>query len=81
MTNRNDLYTRAQAAITEIESAILELLTANPSGLTNSEIGRRLGIYFGHDGHEGHISRSILAVMQTKGIVRQQSKRGPWEII
>jgi len=79
-SSRTDLYNRVQRAITEIESAIFELLRMYPGGLTNAEIGRYLGIYFGHDGHEGHVSRSILALMEKKGVVQQPIRRGPWQL-
>ena len=47
-------YNRAQRGIADIKASIYELLSsAGESGLSNAEIGRALGIYSGHEGHEG----------------------------
>lgn len=47
----------------KLREAIYLLLTEAPaSGLKNAQIGRSLGIYSGHAGHEGHISRTVLAL-------------------
>jgi hypothetical protein len=42
----------------DLKGAVYELLESSDSPLSNAEIGRRLGIYQGHVGHEGHISRT-----------------------
>lgn len=56
------------------------LESAPPEGLRNSEIGRSLGIYTGHKGHQGHISRTILAMMEQEGVVKQQPESRHWKL-
>ena len=79
-TVNNRLYYRVQGAINELKSAISDLLSDHPEGLTNAEIGRSLGISFGHARHEGHISGSLLSVMEIEGTVVQDGRRGPWMV-
>jgi len=73
-------YERAQQAVRELKVAVLELLRSHGGreGLTNAEIGRALGIYMGHVGHEGHISRTILALLQEDGAIAQDSGSKRW---
>lgn len=74
-------YEKAQLAIAQLKGAIYELLEAGPdSGLRNSEIGRALGIYGGHQGHEGHVPRTILAIMEREGLVSQDSGTKCWRL-
>jgi len=74
-------YAMAQRAIAELKSSIHELLLRpTPSGLTNAEIGRSLGIYTGHVGHEGHISRTLLAIMEAEGVVEQDGESKRWSL-
>jgi hypothetical protein len=74
-------YAMAQRAIAELKSSVHELLRqATPSGLTNAEIGRSLGIYTGHVGHEGHISRTLLAIMVAEGVVEQEPESKRWSL-
>ena len=74
-------YRRAQCAIAELKSAAVDVLaTAGPEGLRNSQIGRLLGIYQGHVRHQGHISRTILEMLQADGIAEQRGQGGPWQI-
>jgi DNA-binding IclR family transcriptional regulator len=76
-----DPYRIAQNAIADLKAAIRQTIGTGPdSGMTNAEIGRTLGIYGGHVGHEGHISRSLLAVMEAEGIVMQDSSSKRWRI-
>ena len=53
-----ELYTRAQRALAELKGAVFELIANSPKGISNAEIGRQLGIYGGHSGQAGHISRT-----------------------
>jgi len=48
--------------------------------LTNAEIGRSLGIYAGHVDHEGHIPRTLLALMEKEGVVQQDPASKRWKI-
>ena len=74
-------YEMAQEAMAKLRIAIhLTLESAPPEGLTNAEIGRSLGIYMGHKGHQGHISRTILAMMEQEGVVKQQSESRQWKL-
>lgn len=74
-------YHRAQVAMAEMKAAVHDLLlAAPPQGLTNAEIGRSLGIYGGHVGHEGHISRTILALLESEGVAHQSAADKHWTI-
>ena len=76
-----ELYTRAQRALAELKGTVRELLSENPKGLRNSEVGRSLGIYQGHSGaQEGHISRTLLEALQHEGVVVQNSKTKLWRL-
>jgi hypothetical protein len=74
-------YRSAQRALAELKAAVIRLLVAGPrEGLKNSQIGRALGIYGGHRGHEGHISRTILARLEDEGLVRQDGQSLRWSL-
>jgi len=64
----------------ELKGAVYELIVENPDGLTNAEIGRRLGIYQGHVGHEGHMSRTILAMLEAEEVVIQNKESKVWSL-
>ena len=69
-------YYKAQLGMTQIKEAIYSLLKENlPKGLRNVDIGKSLGIYGGHKGHEGHISRTILEIMQSEGVIEQREDK------
>jgi hypothetical protein len=74
------LYTRAQRAMAELKGAIYELVANSPEGLTNAEIGRKLGIYQGHVGHEGHVSRTLLALLEAEQALVQEEKTKRWSV-
>lgn len=72
-------YKIAQAAMSELQSAVyISLEVAGRDGLTNAELGRSLGIYGGHIGHEGHISRTVLALLESEGVADQASDTKKW---
>lgn len=76
-------YQKAQRAIADLKSAIHGLLSTNPQGLKNAEIGKRLGIYMGHSGegrHLGHIPRTLLEVMATEGTVEHIADSKLWSL-
>ena len=73
-------YRRAQIALAELKSAVLEILIEEHSGLTNAEIGRALGIYGGHVGHEGHISRTLLELLRDDGTAEQDPETKRWRL-
>ncbi|WP_157693596.1 hypothetical protein [Opitutus sp. GAS368] len=72
------LYTRAQRAMAELKGAVYELVASSPEGLTNAEIGRKLGIYQGHVGHEGHVSRTLLGLLAAEQVLVQDEKSKRW---
>lgn len=72
-------YQLAQHALADLKSAVLILLdSAGEDGLRNVDIGRALGIYAGHVGHEGHIPRTLLEMMAKEGVVRQDKEKQLW---
>jgi hypothetical protein len=78
--NSTELYLRAQRAIAELKGAVYQLLSASKDGLSNAEIGRRLGIYQGHIGHEGHVSRTILGLLEAEQVVVQNKETKLWSL-
>jgi hypothetical protein len=69
-------YAIAQRALADLKSAVYVVLRDGPAeGLRNADIGRLLGIYGGHIGHEGHIPRTVLALMEEEGVVQQDSEK------
>lgn len=73
-------YLLAQDAMARLRSAVYMTLHSSPGGLTNAVLGRSLGIYSGHVGHEGHISRTILALMEAEGVVMQDPVKKVWHL-
>jgi hypothetical protein len=76
----SDPYIVAQDAMAKLKSAVWLRLRDSPEGLTNAAIGRSLGIYSGHIGHEGHISRTILGLMEVEGVVEQDAVTKAWKL-
>ena len=80
-TGTFELYRRAQLALVELKDAVRELLAgASAEGLTNAEIGRTLGIYAGHEGHQGHISKTILAMLESEGVIGRDAASKRWSL-
>jgi len=48
--------------------------------MRNADIGRALGIHAGHVEHEGHIPRTLLALMEKEGVVQQDPQTKLWTI-
>ncbi len=80
MSPTDNPYFMAQTAIAQLKAAIHILLKRKQDGLRNSEIGRELGIYMGHVEHEGHIPRTLLAIMEAEGVVEQDKKTKLWRL-
>lgn len=75
-------YQKAQTAIAYLKAAVYEILVMAPeAGLRNVDIGRALGIYTGHVEHEGHISRTILALMEADGTINQDKESKSWTLL
>ncbi|MEM5495746.1 hypothetical protein [Hoeflea sp. AS16] len=79
MINGNE-YRKSQIAMAELKAAVLSLLEKTPGGMSNASIGRSLGIYTGHKRHEGHISRTLLAMLETEGVVDQNPEDQKWSV-
>lgn len=78
-----EAYLLAQRAIADLKAAVLMALEFGQEesmGRSNAEIGRCLGIYLGHKGHEGHISRTMLALLEAEGLVEQDMESKRWKI-
>jgi len=74
-------YHIAQSAIADLKSSIyLILYNQQGEGLLNVEIGKALGIYQGHIRHEGHIPRTLLAIMEEEGVVEQNKETKKWKL-
>ncbi|WP_166300899.1 hypothetical protein [Bradyrhizobium sp. 2S1] len=74
-------YFLAQTAIAQLKSAIHQVLSRAPEqGVKNVDIGRILGIYMGHVEHEGHIPRTLLAIMEAEGVVEQDKETKTWRL-
>lgn len=82
MDRVDEAYRIAQKAVADMKAAIVMLLRERDTaqGLRNVDIGRRLGIYAGHEGHEGHISRTLLAQLESDGIVTQDADTKRWRL-
>lgn len=78
---REENRTRAKKAVEELKSCVLRELQLSPAGLRNVDIGRQLGIYGGHKGHEGHVSRTLLASLEQEGKVHQDKESKIWTAI
>lgn len=81
MERLSHAYSLAQRSISDLKTAIHLVLCEYKEGLSNAELGRLLGIYHGHSGkHEGHISRALLELMLSEGIVEQNEKTKKWSL-
>lgn len=81
MKELSQAYNLAQRGIADLKTAIHSILLEHENGLSNAEIGRLLGIYHGHSGqHEGHVSRVLLELMRTEGIIEQDKKTKKWSL-
>lgn len=81
MSQLGEAYRDAQVAMATLKSLVRQVLELGPpEGLKNSEIGRSLGIYSGHVEHEGHISRTLLAMLEQEGVVQQDSQTKVWSL-
>jgi len=75
-------YHLAQRAIADLKAAVRQILQNGPAeGMANVEIGKSLGIYTGHEGHEGHIPRTLLAMLEAEGVVEQDDKSKRWSLV
>ena len=81
MEKSHEPYLLAQTAMAQLKAAVHQVLSHGPEvGLKNSDIGRLLGIYMGHVEHEGHIPRTLLAIMEAEGVVEQDKDTKAWRL-
>jgi len=81
MEKNDQPYLLAQTAMAQLKAAVHQVLSHGPAeGLKNSDIGRLLGIYMGHVEHQGHIPRTLLAIMESEGVVEQDKDTKSWRI-
>jgi hypothetical protein len=81
MGTPDQAYLLAQNAMAQLKAAVHQVLSSAPAvGLKNSDIGRMLGIYMGHVEHEGHIPRTLLAIMEAEGVVEQDKDTKSWRL-
>lgn len=80
MITLDQAYHRAQSAMADLKAAVRFTLSNAPNGLTNAQVGRTLGIYGGHVGHEGHISRTLLALLESEGVAEQDANTKCWRL-
>ena len=74
-------YALAQSAMASLKASVRTVLLHGPAeGMKNAELGRTLGIHSGHVDHEGHISRTILAMMEREGVVEQDETTKKWRL-
>lgn len=79
--NMSDAYRLAQRAMADLKGAVyLAVRYSGSQGIRNADIGRALGIYTGHEKHEGHIPRTLLALMEAEGVVFQDPSSKRWRI-
>ncbi len=77
----HDAYAKAQLAMANMKAAIYTLLQyGHQTGMRNADIGRALGIHAGHVEHEGHIPRTLLALMEKEGVVKQDPQTKLWSL-
>jgi len=81
LQNTDQPYLLAQTAMAQLKSAVHMLLgEAGQTGLRNADIGRLLGIHMGHVEHEGHIPRTLLAIMEAEGVAEQDGTTKVWRL-
>lgn len=77
----SEAYRRAQHAMADLKSAVYEMVAlSGRDGLRNADVGRSLGIYSGHERHQGHIPRTLLAIMEDEGVVEQDPNSKRWRL-
>ncbi|WP_298843203.1 hypothetical protein [uncultured Roseobacter sp.] len=84
MNSRSEVYGTAQRAISDLKAAVHFVLTdaenKGQDGLRNVDVGKALGIYMGHVEHVGHISRTLLAMMEAEGVAEQDENGKMWRL-
>ncbi|WP_338462918.1 GIY-YIG nuclease family protein [Synechococcus elongatus IITB7] len=69
-------YERAQMGLELIKSAVMELAKANPSGITNSDAAKYLGLQSDYGGgSKDYLSYSILGILMKDGRIFRSAGR------
>jgi len=71
----------AQRAIADLKIAIFQTLASgSEDGMKNVEIGKALGLYSGlkDESQQGYITRTVLALLEADGAVKQDSNTKRW---
>lgn len=77
----SDAYALAQDAMAKLRTAVHLRLAHGPAGgMSNADLSRSLGIHSGYVRHEGHISRTVLGLMETEGVVEQDTTTKSWRL-
>jgi hypothetical protein len=81
MTTNNEAFASAQVALAHLKASVRSVLENAPEeGLRNVDIGKTLGIYGGHIDHVGHISRTLLSMLEVDGIAEQFGPDKRWRL-
>lgn len=76
-----EAYELAQKSVVLMKKAIVVLLTSSPNGMSNTEIGRRLGVNGDFLGNQsGWFAYTVLKIMEAEHTVVQVKSRGPWRM-
>lgn len=72
------LVERAQLGLEFLKSAVLELVRANPEGLSNSDVASLLGLRSDYRGRQkDYLSYSVLGLLLREGRVRRTESKRP----
>lgn len=68
--------TRAQMALTILKDSVLDLLTANPQGLSNADVTNALGLHSSYNGgSKNYLAYSILGLLMEEGRITRAGSR------
>ena len=82
MKTINEAFETAQGALAALKAAVRTVLENGPEeGLRNVDVGQCLGIYGGHVEHVGHISRTVLAMLECDGVAEQFGPEKRWRLV
>lgn len=69
-------YEKAQIALELLKAAVMELAKANPSGISNSDAAKYLGLQSDYGGgSKDYLSYSVLGILMREGRVRRERNR------
>lgn len=69
-------YEKAQMALDLLKSAVMELAKANPSGISNSDAAKYLGLQSDYGGgSKDYLSYSVIGLLMKEGRLRRMGNR------